>query len=61
LLRDESVSGVTAEPPPGQSGAPTYARLFAVALFVTHVIAFLVLLLLKHPKLRLLPERPPLC
>src|SRR5205807_228482 len=28
LVGGESVSGVTAELPPGQSGAPTYARLY---------------------------------
>jgi len=28
LVGEESVSGVTAEPPPGQSGAPTHARLY---------------------------------
>jgi hypothetical protein len=28
LVGEESVSGVTAEPPPGQSGAPTHVRLY---------------------------------
>jgi hypothetical protein len=28
LVGEESVSGVTAEPPPGLSGAPTHARLY---------------------------------
>jgi hypothetical protein len=28
LVGEESVSGVTAEPPPGQSGAPNHARLY---------------------------------
>src|ERR1700731_2681826 len=28
LVAEESVSGVTAEPPPGQSGTPTHARLY---------------------------------
>jgi hypothetical protein len=28
LVGEDSVSGITAEPPPGQSGAPTHARLY---------------------------------
>jgi Flp pilus assembly protein TadD len=39
LVGDESVSAVTAEPPPGQSGAPTHALLFANTIGVAHVAA----------------------
>ena len=28
LVGEESVSGVTAEPPPGQTGTPTHAHLY---------------------------------